>query len=125
MNRRRRDPAAAGAQMQEHQEIHIDEPAEGPHPLGREVTLPQRLGMAPEELIPRSLSAFGSRIESMFFQDVFDRLSRDLDPQPPQLAEDAGVAPRVLLSQLHHQGSESSEVRGRPGFLVETFLVES
>ncbi len=62
MNRRRRDPAAAGAQMQEHQEIHIDEPAEGPHSLGGEITLPQRLSMSPQKLVPSSLAAFGTRI---------------------------------------------------------------
>ena len=83
-----------------------------------EITLPQRLGRGPHELVPCSLAALWTWIQAVYLQDVLDRLARDLvDAQSAKLSQFPGVAPGVLSSQLHHECPDVVR-RSRPTWLT-------
>jgi hypothetical protein len=61
-------------------------------------------GVALHELVPGSRAALRSRVESGFLEDVDrGRAARVADAELPQLAEDAGVTPAVLVGNPQHE----------------------
>lgn len=109
--------------MQEPEEIHIDETTQRPHALRGEVALPQRMGMARQELVPRTPAPFGTRIETIFLQNVLNRLAADsLDAQLAELTQDARVSPGFSRASFRINSRISSVVRGRPGLRLDALF---
>lgn len=75
-----------------------------PNPFAEEIDLPQGVGVEFDKLAPTSTASLGARFDVMFYQDVLDRLSRDLaDAKLPQLTEDTAIAPTGFIGDLDHQ----------------------
>lgn len=57
-----------------------------------------------EKLVPSSLAAFGAGVKSSFFQNSLDRIAGDRpNAEFLEFAQDARVAPLVLLRQFENQ----------------------
>ena len=57
----------------ETQHVQIPKPIHCQSTLGEEVTLPERLGMLSQELVPRTLAPLRAGIETMFLEPTFPR----------------------------------------------------
>ena len=89
--------------MDEDQEIEVDHPFDGPLPHAREVALPKRLGMPLEELGPGIRVGVRIGTEALSQQDVLDRLSRNVVPEPFHRLANFGVSPSRLFSDPDDQ----------------------
>ena len=88
-----RDKHPPRGDVQKRHRENLSWPLQGPDPLAEEVALPKRFGVGGEKLFPASLPAPGTRVESVFDQDVLDRLPRDpTDTKLTKLTQNAAVA---------------------------------
>src|SRR5262249_47449863 len=72
--------------------------------LREEVSLPQRLGVHRQELIPGLLTALRARLEAVLAHDVDDELPREFSAsQLLHLTHDAAIAPARLAGDHDHQ----------------------
>ena len=98
------DVNAAGADVDEEQDVIGLQSRQRPDLLGEEVAGKQGIGMALDELFPGRFAAIGSRVDAMFAQDVGDRRPRDLiESELLEFAVDARVAPAVFAGQSQDQ----------------------
>ena len=58
---RRRHSIEQSRWMQEHEEVEVDKPLDGPHGFRHKVVLPQRVGMDLQELVPGSFDGLLTR----------------------------------------------------------------
>lgn len=94
----RRDPNLPRAKMNENHEVNVDQSLERPLLLASEIALPQRVGVAFEELVPCVRVVAWRRCEAGVDDHVLHRLTRNVNAHPPQLLQDLRVTEAGFLS---------------------------
>ena len=102
------NPSRADKDEGQHEEF--THTGQGQHLFRKEVTLPERLGVDHEELVPGLLTALGAGIEAVLAHDIDHELSRHGPArQLSELAENAGVTPPRLPRDHDHQVAQRHE----------------
>lgn len=94
---------ATRTNVNEEQNEEIDWATERPDFLLEEVAGSQRLGVALDELGPRSFTALRTKIMPGFAQDFFDGRLADRDAQLLEFADDPAEAPTNFVGHAQHE----------------------
>ena len=106
--------------MNEEEHIRRARPVSRPHPLGEEVTRPERLGVCPQELVPGEPVPGLPGSDASLNQNPADRRSGDVvNPDLGQFAEDATEAESAFPGDPHDQLAHLDRLAWRPGSLLE------
>jgi hypothetical protein len=94
---------SASTQVDEGQYKTLSQSLGRPDAFAEEVDLPEGLGVHLQELVPGPLPAPGSGMHAGLLEDVLDCApGNGMNPQLPELTEDAAVAPASLLGNANH-----------------------
>ncbi|TWU04131.1 hypothetical protein CA54_60130 [Symmachiella macrocystis] len=121
-----RDEGFTGFDIDEDQQKIVHDSPRRNGALREEVAGPERLGVHLDELFPRTLRAFGRRVDPLLFENVPNCLPTDtVDPQATQLTEDTRVPDTRFTSDLADQLTQYLPFSGasRLGRLVATSLL--